>query len=236
MHKFWYNGHCCRDFGIYVSGENTFNGPERDYELVSIPGRSGDLIRDNNRYKNITVSYPAFIHRDFLKNSDAARNWLLNSPMDYGKLEDDYHPDTFRLGFFTGPIDFDTRFLNRSGEVTISFSCKPHRYLKSGERPLQITNGQILHNSWDVALPLIKISGSGSGTISVGNVTVTMQEIDGGLTLDAETQNAYNGGVNKNSTISVSNRNFPTLLWGDQRISWTGGVTSVEITPRWRML
>ena len=91
MHKFWYNGHCCRDFGIYVSGENTFNGPERDYELVSIPGRSGDLIRDNKRYKNITVSYQAFIHRDFLRNTDAARAWLLGSPMQYQKLEDDYH-------------------------------------------------------------------------------------------------------------------------------------------------
>lgn len=56
MHKFWFAGHCCREYGIYVSGENTFNGPERGYELVSIPGRSGDLIRDNKRYKNITVS------------------------------------------------------------------------------------------------------------------------------------------------------------------------------------
>ena len=43
MHKFWFAGHCCREYGIYVSGENTFNGPERGYELVSIPGRSGEI-------------------------------------------------------------------------------------------------------------------------------------------------------------------------------------------------
>lgn len=110
MHKFWFAGHCCREYGIYVSGENTFNGPERGYELVSIPGRSGDLIRDNKRYKNITVSYPAFIHRDFLRNTDAARAWLLGSPMKYQQLEDDYHPDEYRMAIFTGPLDFDTRF------------------------------------------------------------------------------------------------------------------------------
>ena len=222
MHKFWFARHCCREYGIYVSGENTFNGSERDYELVSIPGRSGDLIRDNKRYKNITVSYPAFIHKDFLRNTDAARAWLLGSPMTYQKLEDDYHPDEYRMAVFTGPLDFDTRFLNRSGETTLNFNCKPHRYIKAGTWVQALENGHVLLNNWDESLPLIQITGSGS--------------MDGSLTLDAETQNAYSGLENKNGTIRIAGGEFPTLPAGETRITWSGGVTAVEITPRWRAI
>ena len=236
MHKFWFAGHCCREYGIYVSGENTFNGPARGYELVSIPGRSGDLIRDNKRYKNITVSYPAFIHRDFLRNTDAARAWLLGSPMQYHKLEDDYHPDEYRMAIFTGPLDFDTRFLNRSGETTLNFNCKPHRYIKAGTWVQALENGQILLNNWDESLPLIQITGNGSGMLTVGGVTVTIDSMDSGLTLDAETQNAYNGLENKNGTIRIAGGEFPILPAGETRITWSGGVTAVEITPRWRAL
>ena len=203
MHKFWFARHCCREYGIYVSGETTFNGSERDYELVSIPGRSGDLIRDNKRYKNITVSYPAFIHKDFLRNTDAARAWLLGSPMTYQKLEDDYHP---------------------------------HRYIKAGTWVQALENGHVLLNNWDESLPLIQITGSGSGVLTVGGVTVTIDSMDGSLTLDAETQNAYSGLENKNGTIRIAGGEFPTLPAGETRITWSGGVTAVEITPRWRAI
>ena len=140
------------------------------------------------------------------------------------------------MAVFTGPLDFDTRFLNRSGEMTLSFICKPHRYIKAGTWVQALENGQVLLNAWDESLPLIRITGSGSGVLSVGGVTVTINSLNGGLTLDAETQNAYDGTLNKNGTIRIAGGEFPTLPAGETRIAWSGGVSAVEITPRWRAL
>ena len=99
-----------------------------------------------------------------------------------------------------------------------------------------LENGQILLNNWDESLPLIQITGNGSGMLTVGGVTVTIDSMDSGLTLDAETQNAYNGLENKNGTIRIAGGKFPILPAGETRITWSGGVTAVEITPRWRAL
>jgi phage-related protein len=33
-----------RDFGVYISGQGTFNAPGREYENIAVPGRDGDLL------------------------------------------------------------------------------------------------------------------------------------------------------------------------------------------------
>ena len=53
----------------------------------------------------------------------------------------------------------------------------------------------------------------------------------GAVVLDSDTQNAYLGAVNLNSTISAPE--FPTLPAGESAVRWTGGITGVEIIPRW---
>lgn len=120
--------------------------------------------------------------------------------------------------------------------MALNFNCKPHRYIKAGTWVQSLENGQILLNNWDESLPLIQITGSGSGVLTVGGVTVTIDSMDGSLTLDAETQNAYSGLENKNGTIRIAGGEFPILPAGETRITWSGGVTAVEITPRWRAL
>ena len=60
---------------------------------------------------------------------------------------------------------------------------------------------------------------------------MAIADIDEYLVIDCDTQNAYKGTQNKNTEISAAA--FPRLDAGDSEISWTGGITSVEITPRW---
>lgn len=232
MHNLWIDGRCLKEFGIYVSGEKTFNAPEKDYESISIPGRNGDLLISKNRFKNINVLYPAFILKDFKQNAAMARGFMLSKFL-YRRIEDDYHPDTYRMGIFTGPMDFDTKFLNLSAEVQLQFSCKPQRFLKSGDLPRQILTPQTLYNSYMPSLPLIKVVGSGAGTVTVGDVTVTIENISEFIVLDSDTQNAYKGNQNQNGNIRLSNYQFPALQSGENRISFSGGVQSLEIIPRW---
>jgi phage-related protein len=230
MNYFVYSGKRSSDYGIYISGENTFNAPERDLEYTQIKGKNGDLIISNQRFKNISVAYPAFIRTKFNQNSDAAKAWLLWHTS-YQRLEDTYHPEYFRMGIFSGPIDFDMRFLNRSGETSLMFTCKPQRWRKDGEIPITFDTQRELYNELFPALPLIKVNGTGAGNLRVGECTVQIKALDGYVILDSDSQNAYKGTLNKNSTIYAPQ--FPVLERGKNFISWDGGITSVEITPRW---
>ena len=91
IHYLVYDGQSSLEYGVHISGTETFDAPERDITALSIPGRNGDLIFDNGRYKNIDVTYPAFIHRNFARNAQAMRAWLMKSP-GYKRLEDTYLP------------------------------------------------------------------------------------------------------------------------------------------------
>ena len=57
---FIYDGKNSKDYGVYISGMQTYNAPERDVTSLEIPGRNGELTIDNGRYKNINITYPAF--------------------------------------------------------------------------------------------------------------------------------------------------------------------------------
>lgn len=226
---FEYAGKRSRDFGIYISGSGAFNAPERDMEAVSIPGRSGDLLIDNGRFKNITVIYPAYIHEHFKVLSATSRTWLL-SQRGYARLEDTYNPDFFRMGVFLGPLDFDMRFQNWGGECELSFNCKPQRFLKIGDEMVEKTGPVTLYNPTAfVALPLIRVYGT-SGTLMVGNRILQISAIDGYMDIDSDTQNAFKGTQNCNDKISG---NFPELPEGPTGISFSGGITKIGIKPRW---
>lgn len=233
--RFSFGGHSCTEFGMIASGVHTFNAPERDLERISIPGRNGDLFRDNGRFKNITVSYPVAIFKDFAANAEKARRWLLSDGT-YKRLTDGYNPEYFRLGVFIGPVNFDMKLLNRVGEVSLMFDCKPQRFLISGETPLTFYTASTLKNDYFPALPLIRVYGSGDGTVTVGDTTVKVFDLDGSVTLDCELQNAYqeNGdGAAENWNNHIYAPEFPTLQPGSNAVSWTGGVSRLEITPRW---
>lgn len=236
MKSFYFDGRSCADFGMVISGSGTYNAPQRDVDILSVPGRNGDLIIDNGRYLNTMVTYPVSICRDFPDKAQAARSWLM-SGTGYRRLEDDYHPGYFRLGAFTGPIDFDVKFLNRVGETSLKFNCKPQRFLKQGEFPVEVTSGTYLHNPTAFpALPMIAVYGSGSGFVSVSGIYVEIKSISDQITLDCELQDAYRhvgDGVPENMNNCIYAPEFPVLQPGDNIISFGGQVSGVSIIPRW---
>ena len=233
MNTFTFNGVKCSEFNVFVSGKNTFGAPERDVTKYSVPGRDGDLVTDNGRFKNIPVSYPAFIPFDFQEHAPQFREWI-SAQRGYQRLEDDYDPNTFRMARFVGPLSFSPRTLNKSAEFQVAFDCKPQRFLKSGEYPLVYTepSGRVFPNpSPFPSNPLLTVYGEGEGTVILSGETIRISAIKTSITLDCETQNAYSGAANRNGDIIVSA--FPELPTGSVAYSFSGGVTSIEIIPRW---
>lgn len=218
-------------FGVWISGEGTFNAPERDIEFVEIPGRSGDLILENNRFRNIEITYPAFISKGFESRFDIFKAALL-SKKGYKVLQDTYHPDEFRLAAYSGPMEPQTGPYNRAGTFDIVFRCKPQRYLVSGTTTTTFTaSGTITNPTNYTAQPNIRVYGAGN--IAVGGVTITVAAsaypyID----IDCEAMDARYGSNNANSLVTVYNDTFPTLAPGENAVTFTG-FSQVTIQPRW---
>lgn len=206
----------------------------RKLDTQSVPGRNGDLLFPQNAYQNYVQSYEIYVSAERIRLPRAMRevaNWLCG-PAGYQKLEDSYDVETYRRAYFAGPLDVES-ILHRFGRATIEFNCQPQRFLRVGDLAVQAAQGQVLLNPTAFsALPLITVTGTGAGTLTVGDVTVTINSMPRGvIVLDSDTQNAYYGAFNLNNTISAPE--FPTLPAGESVVRWTGGITGVEIIPRW---
>lgn len=134
-----------RDFGVYISGQGTFSAPQKAYQFYNIPGRNGALLGNEHRLENINVSYEAFIYSNFDENIAAFRTFLV-SLNGYKKLTDSYHPDEFRMAVYEGPFEPKVTKMNDAGSFVITFSCKPQRFLFSGDTEYSLLSGQISGN------------------------------------------------------------------------------------------
>lgn len=230
-HNFFvFDGKSSRDFGVELSGSGVFNAPRRDYESIEIPGRNGNLTFDNKRYENITVTYPASITRKFRPNIDGLRAFL-SSRKGYCRLEDTYHPQEFRLGIYAGPFEAETGFLNRWGEFEVSFDCKPQRFLKSGERKIVVQPGEtlnVLNPTYYTSKPIFLCYSAGD--VTVGNSTVTINDLGESIALDCELEDAFEGAINRNKDIEVDR--WPELPEGGTGIR-NETETIIEVIPRW---
>ena len=87
------------NYGIIMTAPPDHVIAERDIERKEVPGRSGDVIIDNGRYKNITVKYScAILPEDGISFRTAvtrAVQFLKPGPA-YQRLRNTYDPDSFR--------------------------------------------------------------------------------------------------------------------------------------------
>lgn len=228
---FW-NGVSSDDVDVIVQFYPKRKVPQKRIEKVSVPGRNGDLIYFDDSYENYEQEYDIALSADLFdlqKSARKAANWLL-APRGYCKLEDTYEPDIYRYAYFAGPIEIEN-FLNQVGTTTITFNCKPQRYLRIGDNPVSMTNGQSITNFTAMdAKPLIQISGTGAGVLIISGREITISSLSD-LMIDCETMNAYWGTTNLNNTITCTE--FPKLVPGSNTISWTGDIDTVTIFPRW---
>lgn len=230
---FTFNGHSSLDFGIGIEQCRNYPTASRTIDRYTVPGRPGELLQETGTYSNVTQSYEIYFpgKPDGMTATAAAiAGWLLSSN-GYMRLEDSYEPEYYRLASYAGPFDAEN-WMNLYGRATLDFDCMPQRWRKDGENPVSVTSGGSLYNAWMEALPLIEITGTGAGVFSIGSNTVQISDIPGNIVLDADTQNAYSGTQNLNGNITI-NGNFPTLAPGENPIIWSGGITGVQITPRW---
>ena len=173
---FTFDGVDSKDFGVYISDTGAFNAPERDVEMIEIPGRNGAYALDKGRFNNIEVTYNAFVatdsESDYISGINALRNALC-SRKGYCRLEDEFNPNEYRMAVYKSGLKVSS-ISDQSGEFTITFDCQPQRFLKSGETAVSVASGGTLTNPtlFD-AHPLISAYIDDAATLNIGDKTIT---------------------------------------------------------------
>lgn len=223
-----------RQYGVGIYGDQLAKAPDRDQEHVSVPGRNGDLILDNGRFPNIIVPYKAYIIKNYNENVKGLRNALF-SKFGYQRLEDSINPDEYRMAQAM-PFEPTEYGVLRAAEFELQFNCKPQRFLKAGDIPIEVTTSATIYSEYDQpALPLIRAYGTGSFTI--GGVTIQITSASSYTDIDCELQEAYKDSLatNCNGNIVLTNGKFPQLVKGNNAVA-KSGITKLIIYPRWWIL
>jgi phage-related protein len=224
-----WHGISSEDVGVGVEHYPNIPIPARRQTLLPVPGRNGGILITEDAFDNVIMNYDIYIKEaaNMAVVTRSVLQWLLYPG--YQELVDSYDTGVTRYAFFdtTDPIEST---LNRFGRVTLAFNCKPQRYITEALTP-ELYTAPLDNPTLNEARPLIVCHGSGTGTLTVGNNTVNLLDCE--IVLDCENQQAYYDGTNMNDKMEGE---FPVLPIGTTGISYTGGVTSVEIAPRWYYL
>lgn len=121
------------EFNCYLLNPGIASAPERDVELVTVPGRNGDVVIDNHRFKNRTVQYKCAIDGSCARYDFERLTAWLKSLTGYQRIEECYHPECYRMGVFNASIEPDKQNV-RQVTFTLTANCKPQKFLIDGEK------------------------------------------------------------------------------------------------------
>lgn len=252
-----FNGITSTSVGVQVAHPPKFVYPERDSEAVHVPGRNGDIIIDKDSYKNVPREYELTVydqaHPDWTYHERMTKlsNWL-HSARGYAKLSDTYDAGYFRKARYVEQAEEFENFIEQGGTGTITFDCRPERFLDSGDVSSTITSNTTFTNPTQYdSKPYLKITSpdgnsnltctlsidytnnqSGSDAITV--VRITGAQVSSGqcwVIVDSDLQV-----VLSNSTSPFTYtlpEGFPIFKPGFNRILVPSSVGSVEVIPRW---
>ena len=228
-----WNGVSSDTLGIYVEKAPSMNRPARKMDSYDVPGRNGSIIRMQDAWENVEQSYDIFAGSDARHTAPgywrSIAGWLF-SASGYAILSDDFEPGYYRKAYFEGPIDIEN-IMTQVGRATITFNCDPRRFLVETVETFT-GSGTMTNPTIFTAKPTLRIYGTanGSGTVSVGGKTLSIDAIVDGMVIDGENQNATDitGTYNYNGYITGD---WPVLTAGSNIVAFTGDITSIEVTP-----
>lgn len=225
-----YKGETFLSKGVHVDESLTFGEPERDFEYVDVLGRSGSLALDNNRYFDIEMQIPCYIHENFPTTYRALASFL-NASGGWNELETDVEPNHFRMALYTGITEPTPTQNTIGGLFTVNFRVHPQRYLKTGQTAVTFTaDGSIINPTRFSSKPLLRVYGQGE--IGVGTETLTLSQAGTDhVDIDCDIMDAFEGSTNMNQYLTVTD--FPVLQPGTNGITLGAGITKLEIIPRW---
>ena len=227
---FIWNNVDSEQMGLWVSQyPDRVRGEER-LTQVTVPNRAGRFYLSEGTavYEPISIYIRAQCKWDV--DLEVINDWLSGE----GILVLGYEPNRCYKARIAQEVAFG-KISNDLLEGQIRFECEPFKMQYPAEPKVTLTAAGTVTNKGNVpAYPVIKITGSGDITFTCNGKTIALNDVDTSVTLDSGAKIALDDLGNNFLANTVGT--FPILQKGDNSISWTGSVTSVEITRnmRWK--
>ena len=231
--RYWFkwNGPRSDEMGIILNAAPQIVKPEERVQHVAIPGRSGDLtVTEGEDIWNSYIQTIGIAVKG-AANVPAVENWLKGA----GKVTFSSQPGLEQEARVIGAVTLEKHSRNLDWwEGDVQFYCSPIKHDVAEEDITVTTSGTSITNPGDMAaLPLIKVTGSGAITIMCGGKTLSIPDCVSGWIIDSENEWLLDSGVPQ---MNVCTGAFPVLNIGSNSVTFTGSVTKLEITPRFRYL
>ena len=119
---FTINNKTNKDFNFKVKSSNHLLRPKKRLEFISIPGRTGDLILDDNSRENFNLVIEGYIdgRKDSLKTLTEQLDLWLNSTVGYQNIT--FDDGTVLKAVLISEIDIN-EVVKNFGELTLEFSA-----------------------------------------------------------------------------------------------------------------
>jgi len=238
MLSFVFNGKdSYRDYGILVEKRPNVPSPKRRVSYINIPGRNSSLRYDEETYEDITLSVECAVIGNIQSRIDDIKAWLIGSGE--SDLIFSYQSEKKYIAQVVNSIDFEI-VLKLSSRFVIIFNCRPFKYSEAND-VIDITSGlgtSVSNQGTVISRPLLKAYCTGDGSFVINGREVALTDIDKPyVVIDSELEEAYFvvDGVLSNANNNMAGE-FPFLDVGNNIVTFTGGVTRLEITPNWRWL
>ena len=122
---FVYGGTSSASFNFIITENDNLNSFENDFELIEIPGRSGDLVIDNKRKKNKEINIEAYADIEGLGDAHTVakniKQWL-QGEVKYKNLTFSNDLTEYKA-IVKGPIEI-VEEIEGLLNINFKFSCK----------------------------------------------------------------------------------------------------------------
>lgn len=218
-----FNGTTSDSIGVIVERIPNRFIPTRRFLEQEVAGRNGNVLIADRSFPNVMQEYEVYLSAESQGLPSVARacaEWLC-TPTGYAVLTDSYDTSVFREAFLVDGFNVENS-LNKFGRATITFSCKPQKFLLTGQT--STTDTTIVNPTPFEAKPLLTVSGS--GTIAINGTEIEVLETVSDFDIDCESMNAEDN-------TKIFCLDFPVLTAGTNTITKDNTITVLEITPRW---
>ncbi|NFC29176.1 phage tail protein [Clostridium botulinum] len=208
--------------GLKIISLPNITAPEKREEKIIIPGRDGYLTQSDGSYEGEVKPVEFDIKHD---NFDEIKTWLNGS----GEVIFSNEPDRYYKARIINKLDL-ARVLEKFHSGIIQFDCQPFGYLQ--EESLQIITPTTIYNQTNKdSEPYIRVYGSGTITLNINDKVIKFTNVENYIEIDSELMECYKNNTPLNNHMYGE---FPIFQVGENKISWTGNISKIEITPRWR--
>ena len=228
---FVYNGVDSRLMGVHVIKYPPIMRPAERVQYVTVPGRAGDLTRKEG--EAVYDAYNRGMEVSNMRGFDlhAVRRWLRGR----GQMIIGNEPDFAYTVDLGAQCQMD-KVIRGVWGGTLQMHTQPFKTRTAAVPDIALAvSGSSVYNPGDVpALPLITLTGSGDGSLTVGGKTLQVYGVSAGWQVDFDLRWILDalGAPQWNACAG----DFGFLPPGASAVSWTGGITAVSIAPRWRYL